>query len=82
MSLDRVFNRRTICEVLREINDILRNTEYHDKIFSKLQECESMAKKMSKKLREYNREYDKDWWEKNVDYEQDIIRREQEKYVV
>jgi hypothetical protein len=76
-----VFPTRTLCEVLREINDISKGNELHDKIFSKLQECETMAKKMSRKLRQYSREWDKDWWEKNSDYEADVIKRENETYI-
>lgn len=77
-----VYPVRTICEVLREINDSLRGNELHAVIFPKLQECEIMAKKMSRKLRKYSKEWDKDWWEKNKDYEDDLIKRESINLVV
>ena len=64
MSLRRATKVRTLCEVLREINDLHQGDKKHDKkVRKKLVEAECMAKKMSYKLLEYNKEYDKDWWE-------------------
>lgn len=64
MSLRRATELRTLCEVLREINDLHQGDKKHDrKVRKKLIEAEYMAKKMSYKLLEYNKEYDKDWWE-------------------
>lgn len=64
MSLRRATRVRTLCEVLREINDLHQGDKKHDrKVRKKLVEAERMAKKMSYKLLEYNKEYDKDWWE-------------------
>ena len=59
---------RTICEVHREIYDMLyeerlKLTAYDD-IIDKLQESFTYAKKMDAKLRQYKNNYDKDWWEK------------------
>jgi len=66
--------QRTLCEVVREVNDYLK--EHPDSlILEKLKEIHSMAKRMTKKLYEYNKEYDKGWWEKNPDYEKDLLRR-------
>jgi hypothetical protein len=59
---------RTICEVHREIYDMLyeerlKLTAYDD-IIDKLQESFTYAKKMDAKLRQYKNNYDEDWWEK------------------
>lgn len=73
----------TICEVLREINDLHQEDTEHDKMIrNKLSLAEKMAKRMSKKLLEYNKEVYKDWWERNPDYEEDINRRLSNTYCV
>jgi hypothetical protein len=72
---------RTICEVLREINDELQGTARHPLVLPLLIEAEGMAKRMSRKLVEYNKDVYKGWWEKNPDYEADIKRRLSETYV-
>jgi len=82
MSLRGVYSLRTICEVLREINDVLQGSAGHKKVHPLLIEAEDMAKKMSRKLREYNREWDTGWWEENKDFEDDLINRENERYIV
>ena len=56
----RVSEFRTICEVHREIHDILINDksisdEVSDKLTELLQEAYVMAKKMNNKLRQYKR---------------------------
>ena len=64
MSLRRATKIRTLCEVLREVNDLHQGKTKHDKkVRKRLVEIERMAKKMSYKLLEYNKEYDKEWWE-------------------
>ena len=76
MSMRDASLKRTICEVLREINDMHQGTSDHDNIVRfKLAEAEHMAKRMTAKLRDYNKEYDADWWEKNPDYERDLNNR-------
>jgi hypothetical protein len=59
---------RTICEVHREIYDIveeeLHGNPYYDEVLDKLQEAYGYAKKMDAKLRQYKNNYDDDWWEK------------------
>lgn len=59
--------RRTICEVHREIYDILdthlRDSEHFPVLVEKLEEVYRMGKKMSAKLRQYKFNYDDDWWE-------------------
>jgi hypothetical protein len=67
---------RTICEVLREINDMHQGCSGHDKSTrKKLREAQLMAKKMSNKLLDYNKEIFSDWWEDNPDYEKDLRKR-------
>ncbi len=76
--------KRTICEVVRECNDIIdgRILEYQktdgqqfDEIREKLKEIHSMAKSMTKKLYKYSKKWDKDFWRDNPDYEEDLKRR-------
>jgi hypothetical protein len=55
---------RTICEVHREMYDIVIEKDVVDKKLIKLlQESFVMAKKMNKKLREYKEDYDRGWWQ-------------------
>ena len=71
----------TICEILRQINDIHQGSDKKDKNTRKLLcTAEDMAKRMSRKLKEYNKHYDKDWWAANPDYEKDLERRLSTKY--
>jgi hypothetical protein len=82
MSLRKADETRTICEVLREINDIIQDDSSLVKsILPKLIEAETMAKKMAKKLVEYNKEIFSDWWEVNSDYEEDLKRRIEKSYL-
>jgi len=67
--------KRTICEVLREIWDIHPD----EKTRTLLQEAEDMAKRMALKLLQYNKEVFRDWWEENPDYEADLNRRLEER---
>ena len=59
---------RTICEVLREVYDMLYDqkdtVKSYDEMIDKLQESYTYAKKMDAKLRQYKNNYDNDWWEK------------------
>lgn len=83
MSLREVANVRTICEVLREINDLVqRDGEPDATIREKLLEAEDMAKRMSRKLVEYNKQVYAGWWAKNPDKARDIERRLNESYLV
>lgn len=75
MSMRMAYNYRTLCEVLREINDAAQGLPNHAIILSKLKEAEAMAKRIVTKLYEYSKTSDKDWWEQNKDYEQDLLRR-------
>jgi len=62
----RSFHKRTVCEVTREIYDILFDNrekigdEIYSKIFSLLQEQMRMQKRMDLKLRKYKSSYDDD----------------------
>lgn len=64
----KISGARTICEVHREIYDILydnfKDTSQFEELTNKLQEAYTMAKKMNAKLKQYKHDYDKDWWEK------------------
>jgi len=73
--------KRTLCEVLREINDIHQGiTDTEKKTRKLLMEAEGMAKRMANKLKEYNKHYDQDWWAANPDYEKDFNRRLKKRY--
>ena len=65
---DQTVKFRTICEVHREIYDILYENipDGHVKkeIETRLEEAFLMAKKMNAKLRQYKHNYDDGWWEK------------------
>jgi len=82
MSIRGASKQRTICEVLREINDLHQGGSAVDKEVRRLlAEAEDMGKRMSKKLKEYNKEVYRGWWDKNPDYEKDLDRRMNEKYI-
>jgi len=70
ISSDRVMEMRTICEVHREIYDILevhfKDSKHYNDVICKLEEAYIMAKKMNKKLRQYKFDYDNDWWEETT----------------
>lgn len=59
---------RTICEVHREIYDLIQenmvDVNAKEEIEKKLEEAFLMAKKMNAKLRQYKHNYDAGWWEK------------------
>lgn len=69
---------RTICEVHREIYDIVL-TEVEPSvanlIIGKLEESYIMAKKMNNKLRQYKFNYDDDWWENNKNIKEKLRNR-------
>jgi len=75
--------KRTICEVLREINDLHQGQSKEDlKIRELLDEAISMAKKMSRKLLHYNKKAFSKFWEENPNYEKDLNRRLDLKYKI
>jgi hypothetical protein len=82
MSMRDASNARTVCEVLREINDLVQGRNSNDKAIRKLlSEAETMAKKMSYKLLEYNQEVFKDYWQENPDKEKDLKIRMNKHYL-
>lgn len=68
--LFKVYHRRTVCEVTREILDVLNESDIdkktYDKIYSLLIEQLTMQKKMDKRLRYYKENYEPDLFEKNT----------------
>ena len=59
----RSVGKTTICERLRQINDLCQgDTETEIKIRKLLADIMLYAKKMNATLTEYKRDYDKDWW--------------------
>lgn len=72
---------RTICEVLREINDLHQGSD-DAKTRALLREAQEMAKRMSRKLLKYNKNAFADWWAENPDHEADVLRRIDETYLV
>ena len=67
-SLNQVNSKRTICEVHREMYDIIIDSlepgPTKDNLESKIEEAFLMAKKMDGKLRQYKNNYDDGWWER------------------
>ena len=87
MALDHASRDRTICEVLRKINDEAQSDSPQDKKIRKLLvEAEIMAKKMSLTLIAYKRTVTGvefyNWEEKNPTAEEDLQRRISELYKI
>jgi non-homologous end joining protein Ku len=56
--------KRTICEVHREMYDILcQDEEKNKELINLLEEAFVMGKKLNYKLRQYKDNYDDAWWE-------------------
>ena len=81
MSMRGACEKRTLCEVIREINDKLQGKPLHREILPLLVEAESMGKRMARKLEEYNKAVFADWWKANPDYAADLKRRTNENYI-
>ena len=65
--MSHVSEIRTICEVHREMYDVVESLpDDKNKILlkEKIEDAFVMAKKMNHKLRQYKFNYDDDWWEK------------------
>ena len=77
--------KRTICEVIRECNDLLIGIDNMDEIDlmelntdelkKKVEEIHNMAKRMSKKLYSYKKNWEDGFYEDNLDYKQDLKKR-------
>lgn len=72
-------NRRTICEVMRMVNDLCQTDSEKDiQIRGYLREMTIMAKRMITKLVKYKKNCDADWWDTVPEKERkklDKIRR-------
>ncbi len=69
---------RTICEVHREIYDILLDANIDSgKIIDLLEEAYDMGKKMNNKLVQYKKGYDEGWWQKNKNFGESLKRRKE-----
>ena len=67
MSFNKVANKRTICEVLRDIHDI---TKDKPDVVALLEEATIMAKKMDAKLKEYKSDWQETFYQKNTNIEE------------
>jgi len=69
LELNKPHNKRTICEVHRELYKEIQSLKIKrvkkSVLTTKLKEAFAMAKKMNNKLRQYKHNYDDGWWEKN-----------------
>lgn len=74
-------NKRTVCEVLRDINDLCQD-ENQTEIRKLLYEAEYMCKRMALKLKEYNKDWDAEWWAANPEYEKKLDERMKKSYIV
>ena len=73
---------RTICEVQREMWDIIEVMPQEDlrkELQTRLVTAYTMAKKMNEKLHEYKHGWDEGFWEANENYEKDLLRRQKRK---
>ena len=63
-------NLRTICEVHREIYDLIhqhhQDSPVYRDIVERLHTAFHMAKRMNAKLRQYKNNYDDAWWEEEA----------------
>jgi hypothetical protein len=76
MSMRDASHSRTVCEVLREINDLHQgDTQIDISTRALLREAVDMAKRMDRKLKEYNQQWDSQWWDDNPDADADMERR-------
>ena len=59
-------NLRTICEVHRDMYDMLYELtdDRSEELKELIEEAYILAKKMDAKLRQYKNNYDDDWWKK------------------
>ena len=75
----QVTNRiRTVCEVIREINDVLQTlpeSGQKKELKEKLDEAYGMVKRMDRKLHEYKHGYNKDWYPGNHNLEDSCKKR-------
>lgn len=73
---------RTVCEVLREVNDLHQEATEHDEaVREKLLEAMNMAKRMDRALREDNGRTlaDDGWWKPNPNFKRIAKKRKAKK---
>jgi hypothetical protein len=87
MSMNSVFRLRTVCEVIREINDLNQGDSDREKLTrEKLAEAEKMTKRMAQGLAKYktalnlDRSDDFSGIAENIDYADDKKRRSDKNY--
>jgi len=74
---------RTVCEVLRDINDLHQEQTEHDKkVRVMLMDAEDMCKRMSEQLYKYNKKIFAGWWKRNPDFEKKLKNRLSERYCI
>jgi len=77
----RSYSLRTVCEVTREIYDIITANRatigevIYAEIWTKLQEQMRMQKQMDLRLRHYKSTYENEIFKANDDYKEDEARR-------
>jgi ubiquinone/menaquinone biosynthesis C-methylase UbiE len=75
----KVTQKRTLCEVLREVFDLIDDprvpVDIHCAAQNSLEDAYTMAKKMDKKLHEYKYNWDETFWLPNPNYHEDLKRR-------
>ncbi len=70
-----VNDKRTYCEVLRDIHDIVATRGNMPEVVDLLEEAYGMGKKMDAKLRQYKNGYDNDWYEETKNKEEKQLLR-------
>ena len=77
MSMRDMCEKMTICETLRQLNDLIQeDTEEHNTFRDFIATAEYLAKRMSVKLHEYSAEGDSAWLVKNKRYEEILSRND------
>lgn len=80
--MKRAKNVRTICEVLRDINDLVQSDQEPDNTIRELLlEAEVMGKKITRKLYEYSKKWNKDFYDSNPDFEEKLKLRLNKSYL-
>lgn len=83
MSMKHTSKRLTVCEVVRQLNDIHQSDSDHDKtVREKLAEIECMSKRMVQKLMEYKEKKSVLFPDSNTEYSEKVKLRKSKKYKV
>jgi len=82
MTMRNASHKITVCEILRDINDLHQGDDEHDKrVRELLFTAEKMAKKMDQKLFEYNKKWDEEFWKENPEYKKKLEKRLKKSYL-